>query len=57
MAIELRDSGLKYERQVSVPVTYKGERIGDYRLDLVVEDTVLVAVKSVERGVRCSRRR
>ena len=32
-----------------VPVIYKGRKIGDYRLDLLVEDLVVVEIKSVER--------
>ena len=35
---------------MSVPVAYKGEWVGDYRLDLLVSDTVVVEIKSVERG-------
>ena len=50
LAIELRDQGLPFDRQVSVPVAYKGEWIGDYRLDLIVGDAVVVEIKSVERG-------
>ena len=50
MAIELRQQDLPFDRQVSVPVAYKGEWVGDYRLDLVVSDTVVVEIKSVERG-------
>jgi GxxExxY protein len=50
LAIELRDQGLPFDRQVSVPVAYKGEWVGDYRLDLLVSDTVVVEIKSVERG-------
>jgi GxxExxY protein len=49
LCIELEDAGLKYKRQMSHPVIYKGRAIGEYRLDLVVEDTVVVEVKSVER--------
>ena len=49
MAIELKESRLQFDRQVCVPVTYKGEWIGDYRLDLIVEDAVLVEIKSVDR--------
>ena len=41
--------GLQYQRQVPIPLTYKGEQIGDYRIELVVEDTVVVEIKSVER--------
>jgi GxxExxY protein len=50
LAIEFRDQGLPFDRQVSVPVAYKGEWIGDYRLDLIVGDAVVVEIKSVERG-------
>ena len=50
LAIELRDQGLPFDRQVSVPVAYKGEWIGDYRLDLIVDNAVVVEIKSVERG-------
>ena len=41
---------LPFDRQVSVPVAYKGEWVGDYRLDLIVGDAVVVEIKSVERG-------
>src|SRR4026207_875922 len=50
LAIELRDQGLPFDRQVSVPVAYKGEWIGDYRLDLIVGDAAGGEIKSVERG-------
>ncbi|MEP7343287.1 MAG: GxxExxY protein [Acidobacteriota bacterium] len=49
LCIELSDSGLKYQCQVLIPALYKGRVIGDYRLDLLVEDTVIVELKSVER--------
>ena len=49
LSIELRRSGLPFERQVHYPVFYLEEWIGDYRVDLVVSDTVLVEIKSVER--------
>ncbi len=45
---ELELAGLSYERQVEIPVTYKGLQIGyGYRADLVVEEKVLVEIKSV----------
>ena len=40
---------MAYHRQMPVPLVYKGHRIGDYRIDLLVEDTVIVEIKSVER--------
>ena len=49
LAIELEAAGIPFERQVAVPVLYKQRPIGEYRIDLVVEDRVIVEVKSVER--------
>lgn len=49
ICIELSDSGLKYQRQLSIPAFYKGRTVGNYRVDLLVEDTVIVELKSVER--------
>lgn len=49
LAIELEDQGLAFQRQVAVPALYKGRPLGEYRLDLLVEDAVIVEVKSVER--------
>ena len=47
---ELKLRCLHFERQVVVPVIYKGVRL-DYghRLDVIVDDTVIVEIKSVER--------
>jgi GxxExxY protein len=49
LCVELSRRGLSYSRQAPVPVTYKGEPIADFRLDLVVEDRVVVEIKAVER--------
>ena len=49
LCIELRNVGLEFERQKTLPVSYKGHGIGDFRLDLVVEKAVLLELKSVER--------
>ena len=48
-AIEVQLEGLMYKRQLEIPVIYKGRQLGEYRLDLLVEDMVVVEVKSVER--------
>jgi GxxExxY protein len=48
LGVELREAGLAYSRQARVPIEYKGHLCGDLRLDLVVADTVIVEVKSVE---------
>ena len=46
---ELELSGLRYQRQVKVPMAYKGIEIGEYRVDLIVEDEIVLENKSVER--------
>ncbi|MFI5176034.1 MAG: GxxExxY protein, partial [Terriglobia bacterium] len=49
LCVEMDLVGLKYQRQIAFPVVYKGRSIGEYRLDLMVEDAVVVEIKSVER--------
>jgi len=49
LCIELQIAGLNFVRQPVFPVIYKGQVIGEYRLDLIVEDTVIIEIKSVER--------
>lgn len=46
---ELKKTGLKAERQVALPVIYEGLRLdADYYIDILVEDTVVLELKSVE---------
>jgi len=49
MVIELELAGLKTEKNVKIPVEYKGHSIGDYFIDLLVKDCVILELKSVER--------
>jgi GxxExxY protein len=49
LCAEFEASELRYQRQLAIPVVYKGKSIGEYRLDLLVEDMVIVEIKSVER--------
>jgi len=47
--MELKQRGLNVERQKNVPLFYKGVPLNtDLRLDLLVEDQVIVELKSVE---------
>jgi GxxExxY protein len=48
LKIELMARGLTFESQVAVPVRYKGQIVGNYVADLVVEDTVLCELKAVD---------
>lgn len=50
LALELRGCGARFQRQVAIPVVYKGQATAlTFRVDLIVEASVLVEVKSVER--------
>ncbi len=49
LCIEMHQRGLDFDRQITVPVFYKGQRLGDHRLDLLVEDQVVVELKAVDR--------
>jgi GxxExxY protein len=51
MLIELEKLGIKAKSEVEVPVSYFGHTIAGlgYRLDLLVEDAVIVEIKSVGR--------
>ena len=47
----LARQNIKYERERTFPVAYQGVRVGKYRPDLIVENTVVVEVKSADRLV------
>ena len=48
--LEIRRAHLNFRRQVTLPVSYKGVRLNcGYRLDLVVEDRIVVEVKATEK--------
>lgn len=45
---ELSLKNMKVERQKPIPIFYKGVKLdGGYRLDLVIEDQVIVEIKAV----------
>ena len=46
---ELTSRGVRYERQVALPVVYKGETLNaDFRIDVLVDDKIVVELKAVE---------
>lgn len=50
LCYELVQKGLQYERQVSLPVVYKGVKLDcGYKMDVIVENTVIIELKAVER--------
>jgi GxxExxY protein len=48
LCVELRLLTIPFERQVPVPVIYKGVEIGQGRLDLLVRGKLVVEIKTVE---------
>jgi GxxExxY protein len=46
---KLDSRGIKYSRQVSLPVVYKGEELdADFRIDMLVENEIIIELKAVE---------
>jgi len=50
LCYELAQNGLRFERQVPLPVFYKGVNLDcGYRMDIIVKNIVIVEIKAVER--------
>jgi GxxExxY protein len=49
LCVELRRAGVLHQRQVEVPVLYKGERLTPHVLDLSVGDWLVVECKAVRQ--------
>lgn len=47
MAIALREAGLKVEQQFPLTVSFRGETVGEFRADLLVENVVVLELKAV----------
>ena len=52
LMIELGGRGLSVENQVPLKVSYKGQIVGEYFADLLVEGRVIVEIKSVANLLR-----
>jgi GxxExxY protein len=48
LVVELKKQNISVATEVEVSVAYEGQIVGQYRLDLLVEGTVIVEVKVVE---------
>ncbi len=49
MDIECSMDGLDVQRQLKIPVLYRGKTIGEYKPDMLINNLVVVEIKSVER--------
>lgn len=57
LAHEIEDRGLKVERQVNIPIKYRGIKFDEgFRADIIVEQKVIVELKSVEQLSRAHKK-
>ena len=57
LAYELQQRGLKAERQVPIPIKYRGIRFEEgFRADIFVEDRIIVELKSAEKTTAAHRK-
>jgi GxxExxY protein len=49
MGIEMGEQGLKFARELEMPIFYKGIEVGTRRADFLVEDKVSVELKALTR--------
>jgi GxxExxY protein len=47
LCIQLAREGLRFDRQREVPLFYEGVRVGDYKPGVIVENKVVLEIKSV----------
>ena len=47
LVCELRRRGIHAEKEVAIPDLYKGEQVGDFRADILVEKCVILELKAV----------
>jgi GxxExxY protein len=48
LCIEISNQNIPFERQVKIAVIYKGQRVGEGRLDLLIAKVLPVELKAVE---------
>ena len=47
LMVELRHAGLRVEQQKPLPIYYRKVLVGEHRLDLLVEDLIIVELKAI----------
>ena len=43
---------LSFKREINIKVRYKGEAVGNYRPDFIIDDKIVIEVKAVEWMVK-----
>jgi len=49
MCLELDRSGISARQQAPIPVKYRGQVVGDFAADLLIEDRLVVELKAVQQ--------
>ena len=52
LIIELRKAGMDTESQKAIAVYYDGEIVGEFVADIIVNDAIILELKSVRRVIR-----
>jgi hypothetical protein bfra3_10641 len=47
LILELRQRGLYAEKELAIPVFYKNNIVGDFRADILVNDSIIIELKAV----------
>lgn len=48
LVIELQERGIEVKNQIEIPVLYRDVEVGKHRIDLVVEDKIIVELKAIK---------
>ncbi|WP_082326445.1 GxxExxY protein [Sunxiuqinia dokdonensis] len=49
LSIELNANGIEHQREMEMPIFYRGEQIGTRRVDFFVAGLVMVEIKAIEK--------
>lgn len=47
LEIELEESGVRFSREFNMPIYYRGRKIGERRVDFLVEEIIAVEMKAI----------
>lgn len=47
LELEMEEAGLRFTRELSMPIYYKGRNIGERRVDFFVEEKIMVELKAI----------
>ncbi|MDD2890990.1 MAG: GxxExxY protein [bacterium] len=48
LCVDLRKENIKFEQQKGIKIYYEGEEVGIHRIDLIIEDKIIVELKTVK---------